>query len=63
MKLIRLPETLAKTGLSRTRCYVLIAKGEFPQPVKLGLNARAIAFPETEVDAWIAERIAEREAA
>ena len=63
MKLIRLPETLAKTGLSRTRCYVLISNGEFPQPVKLGPNARAIAFPETEIDDWIAERIAEREAA
>jgi prophage regulatory protein len=63
MKLIRLPEALAKTGLSRTRCYVLIAKREFPQPVKLGATARAIAFPESEVDAWIADRIAEREAA
>jgi prophage regulatory protein len=56
MKLIRLPEALQKTGLSRTRCYVLIAKGEFPQPVKLGgpdSSARAIAFPESEIDAWI----------
>jgi predicted DNA-binding transcriptional regulator AlpA len=26
-------------------------------------SARAIAFPEAEIDAWIAERIAEREAA
>ena len=63
MKLIRLPETLAKTGLSRTRCYVMIAKRQFPQPVKLGPEARAIAFPEEEVDAWIAGRIAERKAA
>jgi prophage regulatory protein len=63
MKLIRLPETLAKTGLTRTRAYVLIAKGEFPQPVKLSAAGRAIAFPESEIDAWIASRIAEREAA
>ena len=63
MKLIRLPEALTKTGLSRTRLYLLIAKNEFPQAVKLGLNARAIAFPEDEVDAWIAARIADRQAA
>jgi prophage regulatory protein len=64
MKLIRLPETLAKTGLSRTRAYVLIAKREFPQPVKIGgPSGRAIAFSEQEVDDWIADRIAEREAA
>lgn len=62
MKLIRLPEALEKTGLSRTRCYALIACGEFPQPVKIGgSNGRAIAFAESELDAWIAERIAERE--
>jgi prophage regulatory protein len=63
MKLIRLPEALEKTGLTRTRLYVLIAKNEFPQPVKLIPNGRAIAFPEEEVDAWIAGRIAERKAA
>ena len=64
MKLIRLPEALEKTGLSRTRCYVLIGKREFPQPVKIGgPNGRAIAFPETEINAWIADRIAEREQA
>lgn len=64
MKLIRLPEALEKTGLSRTRLYVQISKGEFPQPVKLGsgANSRAIAFSSEEVDAWIASRIAERDA-
>ena len=64
MRLIRLPEALEKTGLSRTRLYVLIAKGEFPQPVKIGgENGRAIAFSEAEVDGWIAARLAAREAA
>lgn len=63
MNLIRLPEALKRTGLSRTRCYVLIARSEFPPPVKLSREGRAIAFPEAEVDAWIAARIADREAA
>ncbi|MGZ2410754.1 prophage regulatory protein [Sphingomonas sp. F9_3S_D5_B_2] len=64
MKLIRLPEALAKTGLTRTRAYVLIAKNDFPQPVKIGgVGGRAIAFPEAEVDAWIEARMSERETA
>lgn len=64
MKLIRLPEALKKTGLTRTRAYVLIAKNEFPQPVKIGgPGGRAIAFSDAEIDAWIAARLAERSAA
>jgi prophage regulatory protein len=63
MKLIRLPETLARTGLTRTRLYVAIARGDFPQPVKLRPGGRAIGFPESEVDEFVAQRIAEREAA
>jgi prophage regulatory protein len=63
MKLIRLPEVLDKTGLTRTRLYVLLGKNDFVQPVKLSPNGRAIAFPENEVDEWIAERMAQREAA
>jgi len=61
MKLIRLPETLAKTGLSRTRLYESVSAGTFPKPAKLGPNARAIGFVESEIEDWIAERIAERE--
>jgi prophage regulatory protein len=63
MKLIRLPETLAKTGLSRTRLYEAVAAGTFPKPAKLGSDARAIGFLESEVDEWIGARLAERETA
>lgn len=63
MQLIRLPEALARTGLSRSGLYAAVAAGTFPKPVKLGPNARAIAFLATEVDGWIAERLADREAA
>ena len=63
MKLIRLPEALAKTGLSRTRLYEAVNAGTFPKPCKLGPDARAIGFVENEVDAWIAERVAARETA
>lgn len=59
--LLRLPEVLSRTRLSRTRLYDMIDRGEFPKPAKIGL--RAVAWVGAEVEAWIAERIADREAA
>ena len=61
MNILRLPEVITKTGRSRSTLYADIEAGKFPKPVKLG--ARAIGFVADEVDAWIAERIAEREVA
>jgi prophage regulatory protein len=60
-KIIRKPKTLEKTGLSRSRLYAEIQAGRFPKPVKL--SARAVGWIESEVDAWIESKIAEREAA
>lgn len=55
MRLIRLPEVLAKTGLSRSRLY---ADGDFPRRVRLG--ERGVAWVEEEIDDWIRERIENR---
>jgi prophage regulatory protein len=65
MQLLRLPEILNRTGLSRTALYAAVAAGTFPRPVKIGPNskARAVAWPAHEIDDWISSRIAEREAA
>lgn len=60
-KFLRLKDVLARTGLSRSTAYELIAAGKFVQPVRIG--PRAIAFPESEIEAWAAERMAERETA
>lgn len=38
-KLIRLPEVLELTGLSRSTVYKLKKLGLFPQPVKIGPHA------------------------
>ncbi|WP_246139627.1 helix-turn-helix transcriptional regulator [Parahaliea aestuarii] len=51
----RLEET---TGLKQSRLYELVSEGAFPPPVKLG---RASAWVSTEVQQWIADRIAERD--
>ncbi|WP_340622475.1 helix-turn-helix transcriptional regulator [Xenorhabdus siamensis] len=59
--LIRLPAVQRRTGYSKAWIYKLISAGEFPKQVKLG--SRSIAFVESEIDNWIAQRIAESRAA
>ena len=61
LTLLRLDEVCRRTGKKRSSIYRDIAAGAFPAPVKLG--ERASAWPEHEVNAWIAERIAARERA
>jgi prophage regulatory protein len=55
LSLSRLPQVARRTGLSRASIYGLIAKGEFPQPISIA--SRAIAFLDSEVDAFIEGRI------
>ena len=55
-RILRLPDVLARTGLSRSTIYVRVANGTFPKPVPLG--ARAVGWIESDVDEWIRERIA-----
>ena len=55
VRFLRLPEVLARTGLSRSTIYVRLDQGRFPRPVSLG--ARAVGWIESEVDEWIRERI------
>jgi prophage regulatory protein len=60
--LIRLPEVTKRTALSRSQIYDLMDKGQFPRSVKI-TGARSVAWSDTEVDAWIAARLADRDAA
>ncbi|OTA18174.1 AlpA family phage regulatory protein [Xenorhabdus beddingii] len=53
--LIRLPEVCRRTGLGKSTVYKYIAEGKFPKQIKTG--ARASAFVESEIDAWISRRI------
>jgi prophage regulatory protein len=54
-RLLRLSEVKRLTGLSRATLYRLQAAGQFPRQVKLG--ARASAWVQGAVLAWIAARI------
>lgn len=58
-RLLRLPEVRARTGLGRDSVYRLAKAGEFPRPVKV--SERASAWLESEVQAFIAQRIAARD--
>jgi prophage regulatory protein len=60
MKLLRLPDLIARGLGSRSSIYVRMERGEFPRPIKIG---RINGWPEHEIDAWIEQRLAEREAA
>ncbi|WP_373182638.1 helix-turn-helix transcriptional regulator [Halomonas campaniensis] len=58
-RLIKRPEVREKTALSDSELYRQIAAGTFPRPRRLTPNGRAVAWLESEVDAWIESTPAE----
>lgn len=60
IRLIRRKEVQAKTGYGASSIYAEMAKGRFPRPVVL--SERRVAWIESEIDTWIAKRIASRDA-
>ncbi|OWP52002.1 helix-turn-helix transcriptional regulator [Pseudomonas nitroreducens] len=61
MRIIRLREVMATTGLARSTVYKYISEGVFPRPVSLG--ERCVGWVEEEVYDWVMEKIEERDAA
>jgi len=59
-RLIRRKEVQTKTGLGASSIYAMMKNGEFPQC--LNLSERRVAWIESEVDQWIANRIAQHKA-
>jgi prophage regulatory protein len=59
MKFLRMNDVKALTGLGRSTIYKHIKLGIFPAAAKLG--GRSVAWVESEVQAWIVERIRERD--
>ena len=53
-KYLRRHAVIELTGLSRSTIYDMMAKGDFPLPVKL--TKKAVAWPESAIVAWLAER-------
>lgn len=57
--LLRCPDVQVRTGLRKSQLYALEAAGHFPRRLKL--SERSSAWVASEVDAWIAARIAARD--
>jgi len=52
--ILRRKQVQERIGLARSSLYALIAKGLFPQPVKL--SERAVGWRECDIDEWINSR-------
>ena len=53
-RLLTRKEITREVGISRSTIYRLLRNGSFPQPIRIG--ERGIRWPESQVQAWIAER-------
>ena len=53
-RMLRVPEVMARTGLSRTTLWRRVRAGTFPPSTELGENS--IGWPESEISAWLAKR-------
>lgn len=65
-RLIDRAEVERLVGMKRSAIYVRMSAGLFPKPVSIGgtpEKATAVRWIESEIDAWVAARIAERDVA
>jgi len=51
---LRRPAVETVTGLSRSSIYEMMDRGEFPRPIRIG--KRAVAWPQSAIKAWLADR-------
>jgi prophage regulatory protein len=63
MRVISFPQLKSEKGVPYSQVWVreLIARGEFPKPIKIGANR--VAFIESEIDDWLRARAKERDTA
>lgn len=54
LKVFRRSTVLEMTGLSTSTIYAMMARGDFPRPVRLG--KRAVGWPEHVVREWLESR-------
>jgi prophage regulatory protein len=54
-RLIRLPQVIAKLGIARSTVWLFVKQGKLPKPIKL--SAKVTVWRESELNAYIAEKI------
>ena len=57
LKILRLPEVIAITGLSRSSIYSRISESKFPHQIPLG--GRAVGWVESQIIEWLEIKIKE----
>jgi len=60
-RFVSILEFCRRSSLSRGTVYNMIARRELPEPTRLTPNR--VAFPESAIDAWFAERLNQQAAA
>ena len=53
-KLIRIKTVIEYIQLSRSTIYLMVSRGEFPKPIKIG---GSVLWRKTEIDAYIQSKI------
>ncbi|CAM1360801.1 DNA-binding transcriptional activator AlpA [Tenacibaculum litopenaei] len=53
-RILKLPEVIQKTGLSRSTIYAYKKEGIFPESIKLG--KRSIGWLEQDIENWFEEK-------
>jgi len=61
LRLISIREACQLTSLSRTSLFLKSKAGNFPKPLRLSEDGVRKAFLLSEVEAWIADKIAVRD--
>ena len=59
MRVLRLAEVKAKTGLARSTLYKYVDAGTFPRPIYLG--GRAVGWIDSEIYKWLQEKQIDRD--
>ena len=60
--LLRMRDLNDALGLSRSHIYRLMAEGRFPKSVSLVPGGTSVAWVASEIQEWVEQRIAERDA-
>ena len=56
-RILRIPEVVEITGLSRTTIWRRVKSGDFPVPVRLGsLATRSVGWRESQINDWLDSR-------
>jgi prophage regulatory protein len=58
IRILRLPEVMARIGICRASIYNKIAEGSFPKQIILG--PRTVGWLESEINAWLTNKIEAR---